>query len=103
MPELSLIGHRLGVPEVVWSWCFLAGERPAAGRAATTRLWFLHLPAMTRPTAVAVLCSMDFPARRIKVKTEEVLPVTATRSGEANARSEALTDAELFALVTPNV
>ena len=50
-----------------------------------------------------VLCVMDFPTRRIKVKTEEVPPVTGTRAGEANARSEALTDAEFFVLATPNV
>ena len=49
VPELNPIGHRLGVPEVVWVWCFLAGELPAEGRAATTRPWFLHLPAMALP------------------------------------------------------
>ena len=49
VPELNLKGHRLGVPEVVWAWCFLAGELPAEGRAATTRPWFLHLPATALP------------------------------------------------------
>ena len=49
------------------------------------------------------LCGIGFPARRTKMKTEEVLPVTATRCGEEDARNEALFDAELFALVTPNV
>ena len=49
------------------------------------------------------LCGMDFPARRTAVKNEEVLRVTANRSGEEDARNEALLDTELFALVTPNV
>ena len=49
VPELNPIGHRLGVPEVVRAWCLAAGERPAAGRAATTRPWFLYLPAMALP------------------------------------------------------
>ena len=51
----------------------------------------------------AVLCGMDFPARRTKMKTEEVLPVTATRSGEEDARNEALFEAEVSAIATPNV
>ena len=38
---------------------------------------------------MAVLCGMDFAARRMKVKPEEVLPGTATRAGEADARSDA--------------
>ena len=38
VPEPNQTRNRLGVPEFSWSRCFLSGERPAEGRAATTRL-----------------------------------------------------------------
>ena len=46
---------------------------------------------------------MDFPVRPTRVKTEEMLRGTANGNGEEDARNEALIDADLFALVTPNV
>ena len=63
VPEQGPIRHRLCVPKL--ARCPFAGERPAAGRAATTRLppSFLSVPAMALPTEVAVLCSTDFPVR----------------------------------------
>ena len=47
------------------AWYFAAGERPAEGRAATTRLTpsLLYVPAMALATAVAVLYSAELPAR----------------------------------------
>ena len=53
--------------------------------------------------AVVALCGMEFLARRRKVKSDEVRRTTATDSGYDDALNEALIDAELFALVTPNV
>ena len=72
--ELKPIRHRLGVPEIVWAWCLLACERPAAGRAATTRLApsLLHAPVIALATAVVVLCGTDFPTRSPEVNSEQV-------------------------------
>ena len=96
VPELSPVQHRLasktdvvrpavGVLEPSQNrcslcgphraWCFAAGERPAEGRAATTRLTpsFLSAPAMALPTEVAVLCSTDFPVRGSEENSEQVV------------------------------
>ena len=84
VPELSPVQHRLasktGVAFLAVSVlepsqnrcslcaphrarCFAAGERPAEGRAATTRLTpsLLTVPRVARPTVVAVLCRTDSP------------------------------------------
>ena len=73
VPDLSPIRHRLGLP--ILAWCFLACERPAEGRAATTRLAPSHLrvSAMALPTAVAVLCSTELPTRSSEVNSEQVV------------------------------
>ena len=86
VPELSPVQHRLvsqtgfvfpavgllepdpeqrGLCAPHFAWCFAAGERPAEGRAATTRLTpsLLYVPAMALATAVAVLYSAELPAR----------------------------------------
>jgi hypothetical protein len=51
-----------------------AGERPAEGRAATTRrpLWLPCVPAVERPREVAVLYSSELPARNSDVAGEQV-------------------------------
>jgi hypothetical protein len=61
-PKLSEFGTRV-VSRIVMLRA-AAGERPAEGRAATTRLtpWLNNLPTMAGQTEVAVLCSRDFPA-----------------------------------------
>ena len=81
VPELSPVRHRLGPPRL--AWCCVAGERPAEGRAATTRLapTLLTVPAMALPTAVAVLCSADFPARSSELSSEQVAYTNATHLG----------------------
>ena len=86
-------------------WCSFAGERPAEGRAAPTRLTpsLLTVPALALPTAVAVLCSADFPARSSEVNSEQVLLTNATHLEGSDARTEALDLTEFFVLVTPNV
>ena len=86
VPELSPVQHRLASKTGVaflaacvlepsqnrgslcaphQGWCLAAGERPAEGRAATTRLThsLLAAPKMALPTGAVVLCSTDLPAR----------------------------------------
>ena len=86
VPELSPVQHRLARKTGVvflaacvlepsqnrcslclpmLAWCLAAGERPAEGRAATTRLAlsFLNVPAMALATEVAVLYSAELPAQ----------------------------------------
>ena len=103
VPERSRIRHQLGRPQL--AWCSLAGERPAAGRAATTGLTpsLLAVPAMALPLAVAVLCGAAFPTRSLQVNSEQVVLINATHLGGSDARTEALRRAEFFALATPNV
>ena len=79
--------NRLCVPHL--AWCFVAGERPAEGRAATTRLTpsLLPVPKMALPTGAVVLCSTDFPARSSEVSSEQVVQIGVTRSGWSDARA----------------
>ena len=55
VPEQNPVRHRLGTPYAALR--ALAGERPALGRAATTRLtpWRLTVPGVEQPVMVAVL------------------------------------------------
>ena len=87
------------------AWCFAAGERPAEGRAATTRLTpsLIAVPKMALPTEAVVLCSTDFPLRSSAVNSEQVVLTNATHLDRRDARIEALDLAGFFALVTPNV
>ena len=103
VPELSPIEPRDCVPRL--AWCCVAGERPAEGRAATTRLRpsLINVPKMAPAEVVAVLCSTDFPARSSAVNSEQVVLTNATHLDRSDARTEALDLAEFFVLVTPNV
>ena len=87
------------------AWCLAAGERPAEGRAATTRLTLslIAVPKMALPEVVVVLCSTDFPARSSEVNSEQVLLTNAIHLEGSDARTEALDLTEFFVLVTPNV
>ena len=78
---------RLGPPH--WAWCFAVGERPAEGRAATTRLTrsLLAVPKVALEKGVVVLCSTDFPARSSEVSSEPVGRIGGTRSGLSDARA----------------
>ena len=87
------------------AWCFAAGERPAEGRAATTRLTpsLIAVPKMALPTDAVVLCSTAFPARSSEENSQQVVLTNATHLDGSDARTEALDLAEFFVLVTPNV
>ena len=81
VPELNPIRRRLCVPPL--AWCCVAGERPAEGRAATTRLTpsLLAVPKMALATGAVVLCSTDFPARSSEARSEQAVQSGAIRSG----------------------
>jgi hypothetical protein len=63
VPEPIRVWHPPGEPHL--APCTAAGERPAEGRAATTRptLWWMNLPTVAWPPVVAVLCSLEHPAQ----------------------------------------
>jgi hypothetical protein len=61
----------------------IAGERPAEGRAATTRLalWLPRVPAVERPTEVAAPYSSAFRARNSDLAGEPVVRIAIARAG----------------------
>ena len=65
-----------------------ARERPAEGRAATTRLtpWPKNSPTMAGQTEVAVLCSQDFPVRGADLAGGEVAATFRTSDNSAHAK-----------------
>jgi hypothetical protein len=82
----------------------IAGERPAEGRAATTRLalWLLCVPTVERPTDVAVLCSSAVPVRSSDFTGERLVRIAIGLAGG----SDELLMADLYCSQTtsePNV
>jgi hypothetical protein len=60
-----------------------AGERPAEGRAATTRLalWSPRVPTVELPTEVAILYSSELPARSSDLAGERVVRIAFAFAG----------------------
>jgi hypothetical protein len=63
-----------------------AGERPAEGRAATTRLalWLPCVPTVERPTEVAVPYSSAFRARNSDLAAEPVVRIAFALAGRSD-------------------